>query len=190
MEVQDLFLIHHRRVHAQIENEFLQGLSEEQVRLRPKGLNSIAWLLWHMARCEDALNVIVESRPQVLDQNRWFDRLQVAHRDVGTGMTDDEVDVLSACVDLEALRGYYLAVGQRTTEMLKSLQPHTLDEHPELDRLHPAVEGVFRESATWAISDREGKSKGWWLVHLGLTHNQMHRGEALTIRGLQGIRNP
>ena len=189
MEVQEFFLIHHHRVHAQIKNEFLQGLSDEQVRFRPEGLNSIAWLIWHMARCEDALNVIVENRPQVLDQDRWFDRLQVAHRDVGTGMRDDEVSALSASVDLQALRGYYDAVTQNTVEIVTLLKPQDLDEIPDLDRLHPDAEGVFRESAMWGITEREGTSKSWWLGHLGLLHNQMHRGEALTIRGLQGIRN-
>jgi hypothetical protein len=189
MDVQELFLMQHERTHAQVKREFLQGLRDEQMRCRPKGLNSIAWLVWHMARCEDVLNVLIADRPQILDQGGWFDRLHVAHRDVGTGMADDEVTDLSASVDLEALRGYYHAVGQSTLEILTSLQPQKLDEIPDLRRLHPDAEGVFRECAMWGISEREGLSKGWWLSHLGSTHNQMHRGEALTIRGLQGIRN-
>jgi hypothetical protein len=41
----------------------------------------------------------------------------------------------------------------------------------------------------WAIWEREGQTKGWWLGHLGIGHNQMHRGQALTLRGLHGIRN-
>lgn len=44
----------------------LHGLPDDQLRLRPQGWNSIAYLLWHMARCEDvAANVVVAQRPQV-----------------------------------------------------------------------------------------------------------------------------
>jgi len=78
-------------------------------------------------------------------------------------------------------------VGRSTAEVVKALQPQELEEIPDLHRLH--VEGVFREAALWAIAEREGQTKGWWLGHLGIGHNQMHRGEALTVRGLQGLHN-
>jgi len=39
-------------------------------------------------------------RPQVLEE--WFERLAVPRRDVGTGMSDAEVDELSARIDLHA----------------------------------------------------------------------------------------
>jgi hypothetical protein len=67
----------------QVERDVLQGLSHEQVRLRPDGLNSIAWLVWHMARCENALNLLLAGRPQVLDEEHWLPRLNVSIRDVG-----------------------------------------------------------------------------------------------------------
>ena len=35
-------------------DRWLGGLTEAQLRVRPPGLNSIIWLLWHMARTEDA----------------------------------------------------------------------------------------------------------------------------------------
>jgi hypothetical protein len=60
-------VLHHGRVHTQVEHDFLHRLSDGQLRLRGDGLNSIAWLGWHMARCEDALNVLQASRPQFLD---------------------------------------------------------------------------------------------------------------------------
>jgi hypothetical protein len=186
MDPIDFFVLHHGRLHMQVERDFLQGLSDAQMRLRPHGLNSIAWLIWHMARCEDALNLLLAGRPQVLDEEHWLPRLQVSMRDVGTGMGDDEVSDLSAQLDLVALRDYYTAVGQRTVEVVRSLRPEALDELSDLDRLR--AEGVFRETALWAIVEREGQTKGWWLGHLGIAHNQMHRGQAVTLRRLQGIR--
>ena len=48
---------------------WLSGRSEAQMRRRPgPGLNSIVWLLWHMAGTEDvAVTVVVAGHPQVFD---------------------------------------------------------------------------------------------------------------------------
>jgi DinB superfamily len=186
MDAIEFFVLHHERLHMQAEQDFLQGLSETQMRLRPHGLNSIAWLVWHMARCEDALNLLLVGRPQVLDEGEWLPRLQLSIRDVGTEMSDDEASDLSARIHLPVLRDYYTAVGRRTIEVVRSLRPETLDELPDLDRFRAA--GVFREQALWAIVDRAGQTKGWWLGQLGIAHSQSHRGQATVIRLLQGIR--
>jgi hypothetical protein len=172
MDALEFFALHHERLHLQVTRDFLQGLSEPQMRLRPQGLNSIAWLVWHMARCEDALNLLLAGRPQVLDAEGWLPRLQLSIRDVGTEMSDDEASDLSARIHLPALRDYYTAVGQRTVEVVRSLRPEALDELPDLDRFRAA--GVFREKALWAIVERAGQTKGWWLGQLGIAHSQSH----------------
>jgi hypothetical protein len=99
MDAIEFFALHHERLHMQVTRDFLQGLSDEQMRLRPNGLNSIAWLVWHMARYEDILNLLLVGRPQVLDEEHWLPRLQVSMRDVGTGMGDDEVSDLSSSTE-------------------------------------------------------------------------------------------
>lgn len=182
----DFFVLHYGRLHMQVERDFLHGLSDEQMRLRPSGLNSIAWLVWHMARYEDILNLLLVGRPQVLDEEHWLPRLNLSVRDVGTGMGDDEVSDLSARLDLAALRDYYIAVGRRTVDVVRSLRPEALDERPDLERLR--AEGVFRESAVRLIAERERETKGWWLGQLGIAHSQSHRGQATVIRLLQGVR--
>ena len=111
MDASDFFVQHYGRLHMQVERDFLHRLSEAQMRLRPHGLNSIAWLVWHMARYEDILNLLLVGRPQVLDEEHWLPRLNLSVRDVGTGMGDDEVSDLSARLDLAALSDYYIAVG-------------------------------------------------------------------------------
>jgi hypothetical protein len=186
MDTIDFFVRHYGRLHMQVERDFLHGLSEAQLRLRPHGLNSIAWLVWHMARYEDILNLLLVGRPQVLDEEDWLRRLNLSIRDVGTGMGDEEVSDLSARLDLAALRDYYMAVGRRTLEVVRSLRPEALDELPDLERLRAA--GVFRENAVRLIAERSRETKGWWLGQLGIAHSQSHRGQAVTIRLLQGIR--
>jgi hypothetical protein len=53
------------------------GASDSQLRARPFGLHSIAWLLWHISRCEDiGVNRILVDRKQVLDEGGWIDRLR------------------------------------------------------------------------------------------------------------------
>src|SRR5262245_28273668 len=158
MNAIDFLARHYGRLHMQVERDFLHGLSEEQMRLRPHGLNSIAWLVWHMARYEDILNLLLVGRPQVLDEEHWLPRLNLSVRDVGTGMGDDEVSDLSARLDLAALRDYYTAVGRRTMEVVRSLRPEALDELPDRERLR--AEGVFRENAVRLIVERERETKG------------------------------
>jgi len=85
MDAIDFFALHYGRLHLQVERDFLHSLSDAQLRLRPQDLNSIAWLVWHMARCEDALSLVLVGRPQVLDEADWLPRLQLSMRDVGTG---------------------------------------------------------------------------------------------------------
>ena len=46
------------------------------------------------------------ARVEVMDRGDWATRMNVTRRDVGTGMTDAEVDVLSAAIDLAGLRKY------------------------------------------------------------------------------------
>jgi hypothetical protein len=154
----DFFVLQHERLHRQVEREFLRGLSEAQMWRRPDGLHSIAWLVWHMARYEDSLSLLLAGRPQVVDEEAWLPRLQVSLRDTGTGMRDDEVSDLSARLDLAALRDYYIAVGRRTVEVVRSLRPEALDERPDLDRLRTA--GVFRDQVWGAIVEQASQPKG------------------------------
>lgn len=193
MNALEFFLLHHANVHRQVQQEFLMGLTDDQLRHRPyPGANSIAWLIWHMARCEDVgVNRLVADKPQVLSDSEWRNRLRIPLSHIGTGMTDEEVSGFGEHVDLGGLRAYYNAVGQRTPEVLKDLQQHDLDQTHDTTYLHRVLigEAALGENAGQLEQFYLGKTRGWFLGHLGLGHNQMHRGEALTIRGLLGIRN-
>jgi len=99
MDLVAFFLGLHAATHAgdvsgspAVSERWLGGLSDDQLRLRPgDGVNSIVWLLWHMARTEDvAVNLVVAARAQVLD-GAWARRMRVPRRDMGTGMTSAEV---------------------------------------------------------------------------------------------------
>src|SRR5687767_4233688 len=127
MDARDLFLSQHSAVHsaavggnkASAAERALGGVTDEQMRMRPReDLNSLAWLLWHIARAEDIfLNPVLSGRSQVLD-DAWIRRLGVDRRDFGIGMTKAEVSDLTGKIDLGALREYRDAVGHRTREIV------------------------------------------------------------------------
>ena len=122
MDAIGFFLSRYGDLHAGLVDGLLGKLPEAHLRARPHpGVNTVAWLLWHAARIEDvAVNRFLADRPQVLDDG-WLERLGVARRDVGTGMSDAEVDELSARIDLQALRGYWDAVSARTLALVETL---------------------------------------------------------------------
>ena len=68
------------------EDTVLQGLSDEQLRRVPQaGMNSIAWVVWHMARTEDTGLYLVGGGKQVFEESGWAAKMRVEHRGSGTG---------------------------------------------------------------------------------------------------------
>src|SRR6266403_4490402 len=132
MDAKNLFLAQHAAVQsaavggnpASAAERAFAGLSDEQMRVRPReDLNSLAWLMWHIARAEDVFaNLLVSGRDQVLDGG-WSGRLMISRPDFGIGMTKPEVAELSAKIDIAALRDYRDAVGRRTREIVGAFGP-------------------------------------------------------------------
>jgi hypothetical protein len=173
---------------------WLDGLSDEQMRHRPgEGLNSIVWLLWHMARTEDvAVNLVVAARAQVFD-DAWARRMNVSRRDMGTGMTADEVATLSAHADVTAVRRYRSAVGVRTREVIQTLPAAAWDEILSVaDTTRAAAVGAFGPNDDWidGVGHRpwQGHARGHQLGQTAIRHNTAHIGEGVTVRGLAGVR--
>jgi len=138
MDLLTFFLGQHAAVHASdvsgrvfpSERVFAE-LTDDQMRLRPgRGVNSLVWILWHIARTEDAaVNLVVGGRDQVLDEE-WMVGMNVPWRIIGTGMTDDEVTAMTARADVAAVRAYRSAVGRRTREVVQGLRVEAWDAGP------------------------------------------------------------
>jgi DinB superfamily len=199
MDAVSFFLVQHASVHPSevggapsYFDRVLGGLSETDVRARPAtGVNSIVWLLWHMARTEDAsVNLVVAHRQQVLGDD-WVRRLGVPWRHIGTGMTDDEVSELTRRADVAAVRAYREAVGRRTREVVRALAPAVWDEPvTAADTARADAAGAFGPGAGWVdgmgFPPWQDQSRAARLSGAALRHNAMHMGEAVTIRGLVG----
>ena len=166
---------------------------EERIwRARPQGLNSIAWLVWHLARFEDvAVNRLVVEGTQVLDDPAVClpARMRAPWRDVGVGMTDEEVTDLSQGVDLGELRAYSAAVGERTRQVARGVAPESLETVVDAAHLRHVLhdEGALRQEAAWVEEVMSGWTRGRCLSYFALLHNAGHMYDKRTILGLLGI---
>ena len=192
----DLILMLHARVHAAsvsgaaeptMEDRLLDGLTDDQLRRRPQGMNSLAWLLWHTTRIEDVTaNLLVAGQPQVLDDG-WLARLGLSRRDVGTGMSDDDVADVSGSVDLAALRAYRAATGRRSRDIIRGLRPDQLDKTVDAARIGRLFGGgALAEQARWLEAAWEGRPLGFFLTMPATAHHYLHFGEAWCTRTLTG----
>jgi hypothetical protein len=161
------------------------------MRQRPHPrVNSIAWIMWHMARVEDAgLNRFIVDRPQVLDEGLWMQKMNVPYRHNGSDMSFEEVDELSQRVDLQALHEYSRAVQNRTREIVGQLRYEDLDATMDADRLRKILfeEGLAHPKAGGLFDNYLGWTKGKCMMNFGVTHPYQHVGEIGVIAGLLGI---
>ena len=164
------------------------GVTDDQLRARPSAMNSMAWLLWHLARTEDVVvNLVVTAGRQVFD-DEWRQRLRVARADIGTAMTDAEVSALSVRIDLPAARAYRSAVGRRTREVVRAMAAPAWDEEVEdADTARATAAGAFGASAEWVPAIWQKQSRGVRLGATILAHTAMHMGEAVNIRSQLGV---
>ena len=96
-----------------------EGLTDEVSSYRPAGeANSIAWLIWHSARIQDAQVAHIAGIEQVWLSADWVDRFALdLPRDAhGYGHTAEEVGKVHAPAEL--LAGYYHAVHKMTLEYI------------------------------------------------------------------------
>lgn len=192
MDLLQIFLIRHTPIYEYYLKFFYEDLSDAQLRTRPHStVNTLIWCLWHVARAEDiGLNRLVSDSVQVADAGGWLERMNLTIRHFGIGMVAEEVSELSQRIDLQALSGYHRAVGVRTAEILAGLADTFLNDVLDVNYLTQVlqVEGAVRDQeASQVIEAYQGMTKGWILMHLGLTHTFQHIGEATTIASLMGI---
>jgi hypothetical protein len=190
----ELFLKHHAMLHSarmaqteswSFEDEVLNDMTAEQVRRIPQNCDhSVAWLLWHIARCEDiTMNLLVAGSPQVLHRDHWLEQMKITAQDTGNAMSREEIAQFSAAIDIEALRAYRVAVGRRTQEIVRQLAAEELKQKVDPARLQRVWdEGAVVEAAR-GIADYWGKRTIAGLLLMPATrHNIVHLNEALQIK--------
>jgi hypothetical protein len=172
----------------------LDGLTDDQLRHSPHpALNPIAWVLWHIARCEDVgVNRLLTDASQVLDGGGWSPRLRVAERNIGTGMTKSDVAQLCAEIDLTELAAYRSAITDRTEAVVGAVPIEDLARELTQERLRRVFvgEGAGGTEGESLVEAYDGRTKGWLLGHIVLTHHFYHIGQAFGVRAMHGASNP
>jgi hypothetical protein len=141
------------------------GLTPSDLAFRPDPeANSIAWLVWHLARIQDDHIADVAGTEQVWVAERWVDRfgLPFAPDATGYGQSSDEVGAVRAGVD--ELLGYSDAVHAQTVGFVSGLRPADLDRIVDESWDPPVTLGVRLVSV---VND-----------------NMAHAGQAAYVRGL------
>jgi uncharacterized damage-inducible protein DinB len=106
----------------------VEGLDVDALTYRVDGsANSIAWLVWHLARVQDDHVADVAGIEQIWTADGWAERfgLPFPVGEIGYGQSSDEVGAVRADADL--LLGYYDAVHAQTLRYLDGLAEDDLD---------------------------------------------------------------
>jgi uncharacterized damage-inducible protein DinB len=165
MEVNELLADAFGRVQGEVAG-VLDGLSQEdlEARLGPEA-NSIAWLVWHIARVQDDHVSEVAGREQAWTTGGWEERfgLDLPPGDTGYGHGPKDVGKVAG-VSAADLLAYYEAVHANTLEYIGGLTAADLDRVVDTNWTPHVTLGVRLVSV---IDD-----------------NQQHGGQAAYVRGL------
>ncbi len=121
----------------------VDGLTDEQLARRPTpDANSIAWLVWHTARGQDAQIADAAATEQVWFAQGWVERfgLDLDPDDHGYGHTSEQVGKVRAPADL--LAGYLRATHEATVAYLRGVTDDDLDEVIDTNWDPPVTRGV------------------------------------------------
>jgi hypothetical protein len=143
-----------------------RGLTLEQVetRIDPEA-NTIAWLLWHIGRVQDAQVADAAGETQLWLTDGWADRFDLPFSKTATGYGHSAHDVAAVRgVSSELLVDYIAAVCDRTSEYLRSLGDDDLDR---------VVDEHWNPPVTLAVR----------LVSV-ISDDLQHAGQAAFIRGV------
>jgi uncharacterized damage-inducible protein DinB len=165
MKTTDLLLDAFGRIAEEV-GDTVEGLSEEQLAFRPDaGANSIAWLVWHLARVQDNHVAEAAGEPEIWLEDGWADRFGLSLDPADTGYGHSVEDVAKVRASAELLTGYADAVGERTSRYVASLDDEALDRVVD-ERWDPPV------------------TLGVRLVSV-IGDDMAHLGQAQYVRGLQ-----
>jgi uncharacterized damage-inducible protein DinB len=143
----------------------VEGLSESALTYRPTAdANSIAWLVWHIARIQDDHVAALHDAEQTWTADGWCDRFALPFARGATGYDQTSAEVGAVRASAAELLGYYDAVHACTVEYVRTLQPDDLDRIVDRAWDPPVTQGVRLVSV---IND-----------------NLQHVGQAAYLRGL------
>jgi len=193
-EAIQLFFRQHAMLHSEsmsrkglfsLEDELFEDLSDESARRIPVGSeHSIVWNIWHIARIEDVtMNILVAGTQQVMDRADWQKEMKVEFYDTGNATKMENIKELSNSIDLSNLRAYRAAVGRRTREIVKDIQPQDLKIKVDPDRIEQLrASGAVVEEASELLDYWSKRNIAGLLLMPATRHNLVHLNEGLRLK--------
>ena len=134
---------------AQVAGEVLEAISEDTLNRMPGDTqNSIAWLIWHAGRQQDAQIAHLSQEQQVWAAQGWDKKFDLARGPDDFGFGDGPEDVARVHVtDPGLLLDYLNAVTSATTDYLGALSDSDLDQVIDDSWDPPVTRGVRIVSA-------------------------------------------
>jgi hypothetical protein len=125
-------------------DEVTDGLTDDVSSYRPTpDANTIAWLVWHSARVQDAQLCDIAGIEQVWLRDGWVDRFALDLPRDAHGYGHTAADVAKVKAPAELLAGYYHAVHRVTLEFVASVTPDELARVVD-ENYHPPVTASAR----------------------------------------------
>jgi hypothetical protein len=147
---------------------------------------TIAWNIWHIARIEDITsNILIANECQVINSNRWMEKMNAEVTDTGNAMTNDEIIAFSASINSSELRNYRISVGRKTQETIKKLKPEDLKRKISPDRLQIILDegGVLDVADSRWLLDFWGRKNVAGILLMPITRHQVvHINDSLKIK--------
>ena len=148
----------------------VKELNNEQLHFRPLGKgNSIAFLLWHTVRTEDAvINGLLRKKPPIWNVEGWDKKFGMDPRAQGTGMTAEQAASIRI-PNLQDFLKYMENVFKATEAYLDGVKEAELEPVQDFPML--------------------GKRNGYQVIGgVVLQHGSGHLGEIWYVKGLQGLK--
>lgn len=100
-------------------DELLSDLTPNEYGIMPTAKDeTIAWVIWHIARIEDLTMNLLAGRTQEVFSPAWKERLNISITDTGNALSDDEIIRLSKEINTRELLAYRNAVGKQTRSII------------------------------------------------------------------------
>ncbi|MFD9002551.1 DUF664 domain-containing protein [Streptomyces sp. NPDC059582] len=165
MHAKDVLIDAYDRIREEV-HAVVDGLGPDDLNARPgPAANSIAWLVWHLARVQDDHVADAFDLDQVWVSKEWEKRfgLDLPRGDIGYGHSSAKVAKVRVDAG-ELLTGYYDAVHEQSLQALRGLAAKDLERVVDTRWDPPVTLGVRLVSV--------------------LSDDLQHAGQAAYVRGL------
>lgn len=159
-------------------DELLTDLKLNEYTIMPTAKDeTIAWVLWHIARIEDlTMNMLVAGKDQIFN-DEWKENLNISIVDTGNALSDDEIMELSRTININELLAYRNEVAKSTRQIVKSLNPEDMSRKvasTDLERIMKNGGVTTQEDSIWLLDFWGKKDVAGLLLMPPTRHVMLH----------------